>query len=78
MVDMMNWFLSFFAGAIQTIFSITSADGWSLGYMMLGFTILGLITTSTVGVFTMAVSSTSFKKREPEGLTPKSHRIESR
>lgn len=49
MVEFMNWILLFFKDAILTLFSLTSSDGYSLGYMALGITIVGLVVTATIG-----------------------------
>lgn len=49
MVDMMNWFLSFFAEGFETLFSLTSSDGYSLGWMALSIAIIGTVITATIG-----------------------------
>lgn len=50
MVDVMNWFLTFFAKCINLLFSIVSIDGYSFGYMVLAACIVGVIVAGTIGV----------------------------
>lgn len=50
MVDLMNWFLSFFAKCITLLFSMVSIDGYSFGYMILAACIVGVIVAGTIGV----------------------------
>lgn len=49
MVEFTNWFLNFVKDAVLTIFSFTSVDGYSLGYMVLGAVIVGVLVSVTIG-----------------------------
>lgn len=49
MVGFMNWILTFFRDAIVTLFSFVSSDGYSLGYMILGAAIVGMVVSATIG-----------------------------
>lgn len=49
MVQFMNWILLFFKNAILTLFSFVSSDGYSLGYMILGITVVGMVISATIG-----------------------------
>ena len=49
MVDISNWFLQFVKDMILAIVSIKSADGYSLGNMVVGVAIVGVIIAGTIG-----------------------------
>ena len=49
MVEISNWFLQFVKDMILAIVSIKSADGYSLGNMVVGATIVGVIIVGTIG-----------------------------
>lgn len=49
MVEISNWFLQFVKDMILAIVSIKSADGYSLGNMVVGATIVGVIIAGTIG-----------------------------
>lgn len=53
MVEMMNWFLSFFAGGFEALFSLTSSDGYSLGWMVLAIAIVGTVISATIGAVSL-------------------------
>lgn len=49
MVDITNWFLQFVKDMVLAIVSIHSTDGYSLGNMMVGAAIVGVIISGTIG-----------------------------
>ena len=49
MVDISNWFLQFVKDMILAIVSVKSADGYSLGNMVVGSAIVGVIIVGTIG-----------------------------
>ena len=49
MLDFTNWFLKFVKDMILAIVSIQSTDGYSLGNMIVGSTIVGVIIAGTIG-----------------------------
>lgn len=49
MVDISNWFLMFLKDMVLAIVSIKSADGYSLGNMVVGAAIVGVIIAGTIG-----------------------------
>lgn len=49
MVDISNWFLQFVKDMILAIVSIQSTDGYSLGNMVVGVAIVGVIISGTIG-----------------------------
>lgn len=54
MVDFMNWCLTFMKSLVTLLFTAMSSDGRSLGYMLLGITIVGAVVAGTiagVGIF---------------------------
>lgn len=54
MVEMMNWYLSFIKQGIQLLFSLTSADGYSLGYMVLAIIIVATVISATIGAVALS------------------------
>lgn len=57
MVDFANWLLSFINGMISMIFSLTSSDGYSLGYMLLAMAIVGVVISATIGSLALVSSA---------------------
>lgn len=49
MVEISNWFLQFVKDMVLAIVSIKSADGYSLGNMVVGVAIVGVIIAGTIG-----------------------------
>lgn len=49
MVEISNWFLQFVKDMVLAIVSIKSADGYSLGNMIVGAAIVGVIIAGTIG-----------------------------
>lgn len=49
MIDISNWFLQFVKDMVLAIVSIKSTDGYSLGNMVVGATIVGVIIAGTIG-----------------------------
>lgn len=49
MVEMMNWYLSFFRDVIEFIFDVVSIDGYSLGYIVLAVIIVATVISATIG-----------------------------
>lgn len=61
MVEIFNWFLSFVAQVFGFIFNdLVSVDGYSMGYMALGITIMGVIVGGTIGA--VGIFSSSMEK----------------
>lgn len=56
MQQILNWFLSFCSQFFTWIFTVESADGFSLGGMVVGITIVGLIIAATVGTVAVVTS----------------------
>lgn len=54
MVDVMNWYLTFFKQCIETIFGMVSVDGYSLGYMVLGVTVVAMVISATIGAVALS------------------------
>lgn len=49
MLEISNWFLQFVKDMVVAIVSIKSLDGYSLGNMIVGATIVGVIIAGTIG-----------------------------
>lgn len=50
MVEIANWFISFFSQVMDFVLNdLVSVDGYSMGYMALGITIMGVIIGGTIG-----------------------------
>lgn len=49
MVEISNWFLQFVKDMVVAIVSIKSTDGYSLGNMIVGAAIVGVIIAGTIG-----------------------------
>ena len=62
MVDIANWFLSFVSQSVQLIFSISSADGYSLGSMAAGIAIVSVVVSGTIGSVAIFVRSHTIVK----------------
>lgn len=56
MQDILNWFLGFVAQFVALIFGIKSSDGASLGGMVVGITVVGIVVASTIGVVAAVTS----------------------
>lgn len=56
MQAILNWFLSFCTQFFTWIFNVQSADGASLGGMVVGITIVGILIAATVGVVATVTS----------------------
>ena len=56
MQDILNWFLGFVSQFVTLIFGIKSSDGASLGGMVVGITVVGIVVAATVGVVATVTS----------------------
>lgn len=56
MQDILNWFLGFVSQFVMLIFGIKSSDGASLGGMVVGITVVGIVVAATVGVVATVTS----------------------
>lgn len=56
MQDILNWFLGFVGQFVTLIFGIKSSDGASLGGMVVGITVVGIVVAATVGVVATVTS----------------------
>lgn len=54
MVDVMNWYLTFFKSCFDFIFGMVSVDGYSLGYMVLGVTVVAMVISATIGAVALS------------------------
>ena len=56
MQEILNWFLGFVAQFVTLVFGIKSSDGASLGGMVVGITVVGIVVAATVGVVATVTS----------------------
>ena len=53
MVDFANWVLLFIKDAVEMLFSLTSIDGFPLGWMFLAIAIMGTVISATIGAVSL-------------------------
>lgn len=49
MVEFMNWILLFLKNIVLMLIGFVSIDGYSLGHMLIGAAIVGVVLCSTIG-----------------------------
>lgn len=65
MVQILNWYLTFFKDCIDAIFGMVSIDGYSLGYMILGATLVGVVIAASIGMVGLFSHAVSIHNAQP-------------